>query len=213
MKRTNYPAPNGTYKICVNHKAPWQSYETCRLQISVGKPNYEGEKFEALCEWAGARFERTVLIVSDTLQRHNLRYQRNCDAATAWKLSRLEGETWLRRNARALHHLRTPEIVRWDQLLMHPAYQVIETTPALDQAIEHTIREFWGRHEYDPTLYFAFHHHSRAFLLEELSVFSYLFNDPAIDVYAGSWFHQLMAVLFPYKDYLGIDYVRNRKSA
>lgn len=210
MKRSNFPAATGPYKICINHKRPWQGYDTCRLQISVGKPNYEGEKFRALCEWAAGRFDRTVLIVSDTLQRHNVRYQRNCDAATAWKVSRLEGDAWLKRNDAALSLLKSPIIIRWDELLMHPDYNPIVPSPALEGAIETTLKEFWQRHDYDPALYFSFHHHSRAFLIEELSVFAYLFKDPAIDVYAGSWFHQLMAVMFPQKDYLGVDYVKNR---
>lgn len=67
-----FPAAAGPYKVVLNSPSIWRDYSTCRLQISVGKPKHEGDKFFALTEWAAARFDKVYLIVSDTLQRHNL---------------------------------------------------------------------------------------------------------------------------------------------
>lgn len=203
----NYPAPTGKYKICVNRKAPWQNYSHCRLQISVGKERYEGEKFKALCEWAAARFDHVTLIVSDTLQRHNYRHQLGCDAASAWKISRIEGNRWLERNREALELLPNKTIIRWDDLLEDIQFLEVTTTE-LAQALDKTINEFWKRNPSEN--YLDFYQHSKMFLLEELSVFSYLFEDPAIDVYAGAWFQDLMQVMFPKKDYMAVDYTRNK---
>ncbi len=210
MKGSNFPVPTGPYKICINRTAPWQRYKTCRLQISVGKPQYEGEKFRALCEWARNRFPRTVYIVSDTLQRHNILYETGCTPASAWKLSRAEGDRWLERNMDSMRLATDHSIFRWDELIGNRHYRPIQPMQALDQAIDKTVADFWRRHSavrpQDP----AFAKHSRDFLLEELAVFAFLFNDPAIDVYAGSWFKDLMEVQFPEKDYLSVDYTRNK---
>ena len=213
MKNINYPQPSGTYKICINRKAPWRNYETCRLQISVGKPRYEGEKFRALCEWASHRFGHVIYIVSDTLQRHNILYETGCSPAVAWKLSRHAGDAWLARNGAAMSLSRNADIVRWDDLLHHPAFMPLTPMPDLEGALAATIGDFWRRHGHDGNPTPLFTRHSRAFLLEELGVFSFLFDDPAIDIYAGSWFEELMRVQFPLKDYLAVDYTRNKAIA
>jgi tRNA-dependent cyclodipeptide synthase len=207
MKGFNYPAPTGKYKVCINKKAPWQKYSHCRLQISVGKERYEGEKFRALCEWASHRFEHVTLIVSDTLQRHNYRHQLGCNPSAAWKISRMDGDKWLKNNKDALAMLPSKTIIRWDELLEDLQYLDVVTS-SLDCALDKTIEDFWKRNPYGDRA--SFYMHSRHFLLEELSVFTYLFEEPAIDIYAGSWFQELMNVTFPEKDYMAVDYTRNK---
>lgn len=210
MKGSNFPAATGEYKVEINKKAPWQQYNIARLQISVGKPRYEGSKFFALIEWCKHRFDHVDLIVSDTLQRHNYRWQLGCDPASAWKLSRRDGELWMERNRETIDHLFSYGIIMWDDLISPEGFRPHETSSDLEIALDKTIGEFWRRQDADENLYPAFYMHSKSFLLEELGVFRDLFQEPAIDIYAGRWFEELMAVLFPEKDYLAVDFVRNK---
>ncbi len=212
MKGFNYPAATGPYKLEITKKASWRDYDTARFQISVGKSRYEGDKLFALCEWASHRFAHVDIIVSDTLQRHNHRFNLGCDAASAWKLSRTEGDQWLERNSDALSRLPSYRVIRWDELLNDERFQPITITPTLERALDDTIKAFWLRQKHPDEAWFSFYNHSHAFLWEELSVFFFLFDTPAMDIYAGSWFMALMEGLWPDKDYMSVDYIRNKSA-
>lgn len=107
-----YPPPTGPYKVCIVQNADWHDVSSCRIQVSVGNQKYEGAKWLALTEWCTARFDRTTIILSDTLQRHNLA----TSPALAWDISRHEGDKWLARNRSAF------PVIRWDELLSDPRY-------------------------------------------------------------------------------------------
>jgi tRNA-dependent cyclodipeptide synthase len=226
-----YPAPTGRYRVSLKNRTAWQGSVHVRLQISVGKPGTEGEKFYALCEWAAARFPMVVLVVSDSLQRHNLMFEHGLSAAAAHAQSVAEGDAWLVRNRVALGLLNQPQVLRWDAALAHPETTVarrslealIHASPEFGRALDATIAAFWQRHAgqnatYTPFRRDAFARHSRDFLLEELAVFSWLCRADGVDAYAGSWLAPLFGVLAAgagplapafAKDWLQIDYVRN----
>lgn len=209
MSAFNYPSPSGEYKVYVNKKAPWQHYNTARLQISVGKPRYEGTKFFALVEWCKHRFEHVELIVSDTLQRHNYRWQLDCDPASAWKLARRDGEQWLKKNAAIINHLPSHSITMWDDLI-GDGFTPYPSNGSLNIVLDNTIQDFAARQSISNEVYGMFYQHSKSFLLEELGVFRDLFEAPAIDIYAGRWFEELMSELFPEKHYLSVDFIKNK---
>lgn len=163
----------------------------------------------ALTEWCASRFIETEIVVSDTLQRHNL----PLDMAAAWNFSREEGEKWLRRNAVALQG---HTIARWDELLQHPDY------PPCMQAIEDGLAD---RDAQKSLTSMAEQFSNRrnvplekctAFLKEELAVFHFMMQEPAVDIYAGSWitalFDTLSLATFESLHCLEVDFER-KKSA
>lgn len=182
--------PNvSNYKVCINKRYGTLSADNCRIQVSIGNPKYEGEKFVALMEWAKRRYKRVDVIVSDTLQRHNLPEP---DSAATWNKTRREGLAWIKRNRTASKGV---ELIMWDDLLAHPAYKAATNEianavkkTAIREEIENTARRFTQRNGSSVTA-------STDFLLEELAVFSVLFQHPAIDVYAGSWISNIFEAL------------------
>ena len=229
-KMSQFPPPSGPYKVSPKNIVRWQRADTVRLQISVGKPVYEGDKFFALCEWAAQRFDHVELIVSDSLQRHNLMMSGAMDEAAAHRISNLDGEAWLLRNARAITQITTPEIIRWDTLIADPRFNLArvhldylyQIDASFSAALEGTIDAFWQRNteawatqqeRLDARM------HSRAFLLEELAVFTYLCAPAGLDVYAGSWLEAIFAALACHntpmhaafrKPWLQVDFTRNK---
>ncbi|MCB9989318.1 MAG: hypothetical protein H6868_08325 [Rhodospirillales bacterium] len=178
-----------SYKVCINKRYGTLSTGNCRVQVSVGSPKYEGEKFAALMEWAVRRYEHVQVIVSDTLQRHN---GPEPDSPAAWNKARRQGMEWIKRNRLALEGV---ELVMWDDLLAHPSYgpAASEIAAALRQApvrsqIEGTAQQFARRNGASVVA-------SINFLTEELAAFALLFQKPAIDVYAGSWISNIFEEL------------------
>lgn len=229
---TQYPPPTGPYKVTLRNRVSWQGAPEVRLQISVGKPGTEGEKLFALCEWAAVRFPRAVLVVSDTLQRHNLMLERAMSETDALAASRRLGDEWLDRHRNALALLGNVEVLRWDDALAHPetgeALEVVRNlyvgSPDFRAAIDRTVDRFWSRNHSQNDTYSAlrrgwFEEHSRTFLLEELAVFSWLCKRPGVDAYAGSWMADVFKAITAendskleafVKDWVEIDYTRNK---
>lgn len=233
-KSIQYPAPSGPYKVSLKNSVPWQGAAEVRLQISVGKAATEGDKFYAFCEWAAARFPRAMVIVSDTLQRHNLQFENGLTEQAARVKSAALGSEWLVRNRAALSLLPKAHILRWDAALAHaetdPAMahlvRIFETSAAVRSAVDATVAAFWARQEQGGAFTFGrqalFAEHSRAFLLEELAVFSWLCRRDGVDAYAGSWLEGIFKALhaeagtfgLPFgKEWVQVDYTRNKAAA
>lgn len=228
-RNTQFPAPRGPYKVSLKNSVPWQEFATQRIQISIGNANTEGDKFFALCEWAAARFERVSLIVSDTLQRHNLGFEEALSMPGAWALARSSGDAWLLRNADALRLLPEARMVRWDNLLADPRYApalsrlqaLSKQESAFAAAIDATVEAFWRRNaeRLGSVRRGRFDASSKAFLLEELAVFTFLCADAGLDAYAGSWLEGIFTVLRAEpeaffdafrRDWLQVDFTRNK---
>ena len=231
MTRIQYPSATGPYKVCLKNSVPWHGASEARLHISVGKPAVEGGKLFAFCEWAAERFPHSVLVVSDTLQRFNVMRETLADECLAASMCRNSGDEWLRRNRVSISRLRNVEILRWDDALAKS-----DTGMALTRLVEHYDADTGFRNALDAwverfcsrlesrgavsaeTAKIA-RDYSRAFLMEELAVFSWLCKPDGVDVYPGTSMQDVFAALHVHedeffdafrRDRLLIDYERNK---
>lgn len=62
--------------------------------ISLGNPNQEGAKFEAILDWASKHFDKFVVIIFDTLYRHNYLLEHGGNMAKAFEMARHTGKMW-----------------------------------------------------------------------------------------------------------------------
>lgn len=181
------------YKVKILKPNMHRAHPVGRLDISVGKPNHEGEKLAATVAWARERYQHVIISVADTLQRHNLMAE-GIPAMTALKQSRRAGDEWIQRNE---HLFAGCSVMRWDERLNHPLYpQFLERT---EQAILTDARLRQDLHEaseeYAQRLGITVSYHRHNYLVEELAVFDMLFGtEPAADIYPGSllpfWDHE-----------------------
>ncbi len=230
FKSIQYAAQTGPYKVFVKDKGLWQGHDTARLQISVGNPKHDGDKFFALAEWAAARFEKVILIVSDTLQRHNLSFYRGMSESSAYQASLDMGNYWLHKNQKAIDILPNKIITRWNDWINDTAYadarHVIQKQFDANEyfratveakALEFSVRQF-GLSNPDAVKV------SVKYILEELAAFALMFSrERAIDVYPGSWFMEIFEVLatlnislaeeFRSAECLRVDFVKNKSYA
>ena len=229
FKSIQYPAPTGPYKVTLKNSIGWQGAGEVRLQISIGNPGTEGEKFCALCEWAAARIARVVLVVSDTLQRYNVMSETLADHERALVVSRRSGDAWLARNSVAIGLLgNKASVTRWEEARLHqetaPAEtrlrELYECDTAFKSALDSTVQSFATLSCRDlgseRSIYEV---HSKAFLIEELAVFSWLCMRPGVDAYAGSWMQGVFNALREHegsffdayrKDWMQVDFTRNK---
>lgn len=205
-KHLQFPAPTGAYKVFVKDKGLWQKFSHARLHISIGNPKHDGEKFYALAEWAAKRFERITLIVSDTVQRHNITLRTGRNASEARALALHMGDQWIMRNTPAIELFSNVEITRWDDWLDQPAYEPIYDalleTFATDANLRATIRAkaiaFTKREKQidDNNLAFQAVNTSITYILEEIAAFALMFSkDNAVDVYPGEWFNDIFVAV------------------
>jgi tRNA-dependent cyclodipeptide synthase len=198
------------YRVTVNGKYGSRPSDKARVQISIGNPKYEGAKMLTLTQWCASRFKETEIIVSDTLQRHNIT---NSDVSNAWNIAREEGDKWLRRNALALEGF---TITRWDSFLHHHDYSI-----SLD-AIEEVLKDDKANKSFmDMAQEFATRRkvpmeNCMAFLKEELAIFYFMMQEPAVDIYAGSWisniFETLSLPVFQNLHCLEVDFERKKRT-
>lgn len=175
--------------------------------MSVGQAYHEGEKLNAVIDWvnshAYAPFAGCVILVADTLQRHNAAL-RGMDPARAWAHTQRAGTTWIERNLAAVSTLRLPwHITRWNDALHSTRYSALRARiehlaahPEVDAALEadeRKLRDRWRtRTETIDARRFAALH--RAYLLEEITATAVLDAEtPAITCYPralpNTWAH------------------------
>lgn len=224
-----YPAPCGPYRLCTKNSMPWREFDHVRIRISVGKDNAEGDKLFALCEWAAARFARITFVVGDTLQRHNLCLDRGVSMEKAWVLARQEGAAWISRNAPSLALAPRAALITWDEGLADPRFsgalahfeRLYEVDADFRAVLDATVRAFCDRNaeHVGAMRRERFAEASRAFLLEELAVFSFQCLEPAVDAYPGSWMQEIFEYLRVQpspcfdafrRDWLQVDFRRNK---
>ena len=194
-----YPPQTGAYLVKVKTGQSWKEYKTARLQISVGMPYHESDKFIATINWVKDRFEKVIICVNDTLQRYNLMYENDLNESDA-KFKTMEmGRQWISRNLSSISLLNEPILYRWEEWIQNPEYEInlqkVENLYASNQefreAVEKNIEEFWIRRQKNPTYQISnksrFFALSRRYLLEETAVFSMMFSEnKAVDVYPGT---------------------------
>jgi tRNA-dependent cyclodipeptide synthase len=191
-----YPAQTGPYKVHVKDKARWQNHNVARLQISMDNLKHQGAKFAALTEWAANRFDKVIVIVSDTLNRHNIIQNYDMNDKLAYEVSKAIGDNWLEANQGALDNIPEDkiEIKRWDDYLQHEKF---DDTRALlsdmyhmgDKGFKEAVckkSDFFCQRNGQVGSAFA-RMSSNAYILEELACFAIMFEeDKAID-----WFEDI----------------------
>lgn len=232
-KNIQFPPQTGPYKVFVKDKSNWREHNVARLQISVGNPKHTGDKFFALTEWAAARFDKVILIVSDSLQRHNLALHHNISIEDAYQVSVLNGKRWLKENKTALDNLAPSQkiVTVWDDWLSHANYaaaraeinHLFNTNSFFKESIETTAQYFCQRSGGEELI--TQHRDietSISYILEEIAAFAIMFRETlAVDIYPGSWFKEVFDVIvqaetssrmsgFSNVECLRVDFTRNK---
>lgn len=206
-----YPPQTGPYTIKATG-GDWQSYDTVRLEISVGYPYHEGDKLKSTLEWASTRFEKTVVLVNDTLQRYNFMFEDGLSEEDAFARAQHEGTKWIARYSKELATTGA-DIYRWEDWRHHPDYRhdsrlarrIYHSNKLFNQALNSAIEETWQRRvgihpAYRPSRKAEFFTLSRKYLIEETGVFSLIFRTiPGISAYPGS-FHEMWAMFLNSND-------------
>ena len=221
--RPDYPAQDGYYRVKVKNGAGWRFFKTARLQISVGQPYHEDEKMKATFEWVKHRFDKVIICVNDTLQRHNYCFGEGLTDKRATAKADTEGQNWILRHAEEIKQLPNFEVWRWDNWRRRKDYQnqlqhaqkLYRDQKDVHELLDANIKEFWERlcqrdPEMDQSCFEDFAKHSRNYLIEEIAVFFLMFKEQkAVDIYPGS-------VLLPcvlaqdYSDHAAPDYLGQR---
>lgn len=191
-----FPPQTGRYIVKVKQGDDWKAFKKVRLQISVGQAYHEADKFLATCEWAAARFPaQQIVCVNDTLQRYNAMASRGMPEDWAEKITRQQGDQWLKRNERALKLLPNVKIERWDDWrgqsnftsVLEGVKIAVESYQPLKNAIGKAANDFAARNA--PSNATAAAELSHQYLLEETAVFNLqaLQHGDVLDVYPGTF--------------------------
>lgn len=183
------------YSIKVKNGAGWRDFNVARMHISVGQSKHEGKKLRAALDWASENFERVIICVNDTLQRHNIEFQgKKPDAAMAF--SEAAGREWIERNLHVVRKLPRFELIRWESWRAHQDYSahlrrmeaLYDTEPSFRLEVDSEIRSFWHRRGNElPGSFEDFEKFSKRYLLEECAAFQIMYErDAAADVYPGT---------------------------
>src|SRR3989338_10175791 len=114
------------YKVRIKNKNIYTSRGCCLLAISVGQQNHEDGKLEASIEFVNIHFDKCIIMIVDTLQRHNFKSQNPLlSDEDTYQISLNEGNLWIERNKSILEKLLIPyNIFRWDTWLKSPKYSI-----------------------------------------------------------------------------------------
>jgi tRNA-dependent cyclodipeptide synthase len=166
-----------TYKIIVRNSPGWHSFEACTLGVSVTSPNWQGEYFASILDFAAAHFKTIRIDVTDQLTRHNLMAQGLPANDAAAQANRL-GALWLERHHALIDACAVkPDVIRWGQWCQHPDYEtVLEQfkrahdilSPVLRDAVKSDTEGFLRRQGREPTD--MERKHGRDYLIEEVAV-------------------------------------------
>lgn len=199
MRGSEFPPQTGEYAVVVKNGAGWRAFDTARLPISVGQEYHEGEKLRATLEWAKHRFQKVIICVNDTLQRHNLQFSgQAADLATAF--TEATGRQWIEDQLPMIRSILPHyEIIRWDQWRSDPGFDsefarmqtLYETNSEFRAEVDAEVQSFWDRRRKKEPLSIErfpdFKDHSVQFLLEECAAYELMFKrDDAVDIYPGS---------------------------
>jgi|GEM_PF-5136939 len=112
---------NNVYKVTVRKglgPGNWQDFSKVIFEISLDNKRYRGASFYAILDWARTRFKSIHIIICDTLQRHNICFNKKISESKAQFLAKQKGDLWLQESQIYFDKLNlTPEITRWDDWL------------------------------------------------------------------------------------------------
>lgn len=176
----------------------WHGYNAARLEISVGQPYHEGEKFLTLADWVQRHFKSATVNVCDSLQRHNLRLT-GLSPFNALVKSMELGDEWIKRNGRALAILPALKIVRWDEWKkekewdegLEASIYAYRHDPNFSKLIDTKAIDFWERRSERDNLPASLKENfltsSKNYMLEEIAVGVVMAKDKTVaDIYPGT---------------------------
>lgn len=183
LARTNYgstqvtPRPFG--------EGPHVNDNMAIVGISLGNPNQEGAKFEAILDWASKNFDKFVVIIFDTLYRHNYLLQHGGNMAKAFEMARHTGKMWHLDHQPSLdaHKDKIVQVHTWETFRTDPNFtdrmdQLIRleaTSPVFRDYLDQNIAQYFSRGNRDglPEEEKAqIAARARLFILEELAGYS-----------------------------------------
>ena len=204
MAQKSYPQQIGTYVVKTKSEQSthsWQDFDMARLQISVGQDYHEGEKMQATADWCAPRFKKVMVCVNDSLQRFNIMFEYGLSEQEAYIKSQQDGQFWVDGNLHKFSGISNLELKRWDSWLAEPEFDnVLKKIQTLyvsnrefREAIDQNIESIWERrrimnsNKYRDSRRDEFEALSRRYLLEEIAVFSLMFqHNEGIDIYPGT---------------------------
>lgn len=221
MRNIQYPPQTGPYKVKVKGKTEWHDHDTACIDISIGMPYSESDKFNATCLWTGPRFKHAIISVNDTLQRYNHMFETGMSEQDAIELCHKEGHAWIARNIQYLESFESYTINRWDQYLEHPNFKSqlkivtdrFNQDPDFKQAVNQMVDNIWHRRYHKRTdvafRRVEFFDFSTQYLLEEIAVFSNMAQDGIEHhIYPGTFLD--LAKQFEDLSYTRIDFSKNK---
>ncbi len=169
-----------SYKIKAKPAASQTGAKTVCLNISMKNANQTGDKLLAMVQWVNENFEKCIVNVSDTLQRHNLRLQGIAND-NAYQQSLELGNQWLGENKATLDQIQIPHtVVRWQHWLnlqkvknlKTTLYALYQTSEAFRSCVDADMSNWIARQGIETTS--KAYQNGLAFLLEEFAVHSYM---------------------------------------
>lgn len=148
------------------------------------------------------------MIVSDTLQRHNIAIEHDITIDEAYRVSVLAGQRWLKENKAALDNLSSSQCVvtMWDEWMMHSQYAetlkevrgIYEASGVVRQTVDEKAHSFCVRPASEQSIAQCRDFDSSVtYILEEVAAFAVMFKETrAIDVYPGTWFKEVFVESF-----------------
>lgn len=110
------------YAYVKKGRSVWQQSNTCRLVVSVGRPNHEGDKLTATIQWVNKHYENCIFVLCDVLHRHNYMAS-GFSPEEAYAMSKNDGDVWLECNEKIIKNLLlSHKIIRWEHCLNHTAF-------------------------------------------------------------------------------------------
>ncbi len=180
------------YKIEVRNCPNWRKQRATTLGVSIMSPNWQGEKFQAIMEFASENFEEIRIDVTDALYRHNFMAQ-GLDEEQAFAQATAAGSLWLTQHADIIMASPVkPQIIRWARWYKHADFEAVHhkfvslynSSSVFHDAVESDIMNFYRRannrcHESE-------RQHSRDFLIEEVAVITLQARElPSVKIYPG----------------------------
>ncbi len=150
---------NNAYKVTVRKglgPGNWQDFSKVIFEVSLDNKRFRGDSFYAILDWARTRFKSIHIIICDTLQRHNISFDKKISESKARPCAKQKGDLWLQESQVYFDKLKlTPEITRWDDWLnydqdLYNKYDkdirnLYETNQTVQNEINKTCDAVWER--------------------------------------------------------------------
>ncbi|MGB9154832.1 MAG: tRNA-dependent cyclodipeptide synthase [Alphaproteobacteria bacterium] len=181
-----------SYKVIVRNSPNWREHKAATLGVSVISPNWQGNKFAAILQFAAANFKTIRIDVTDALYRHGFMVE-GMEEKQALAHANSLGALWLTDNADVIAASPVkPIIVRWAGWYRHPDYQktlsdfwnAYNINPVLKNAVHDDIMDFYRRKGCEPSS--REYEGSRDYFIEELAVSCLQGRElPSVKIYPG----------------------------